>query len=873
MSELPRSQVPPPAGWAGWSSPPDDDEAAAPDLGAILEVLRRRWRAALLVFATVGVPLLVVAALLPGKHKVRGLVLLGQSAEHDPSRGGRDAVFNKRVFETHRGLLTSDGVVDDALRQLGREPATDRSREQLRKELLEATKIQPLEGTFLVSVEAQGPDGGELARQTNALMDAWLPFTDRFLGSEGTRGRSLEEQEQRLRERQAELIRRHPEIAARGLQSLTLRRDALAEQRRLALERQTAIVVESGQIEAERMQVERRLKQVTGERGVDGLVGLLGQDAGRTARGRSLDEIRARLEHLRQTSQPERLETMPEYAALQAQLLVEDRALRELLRQEAAGELTRARARTSELSRLGEAVSAHLRQLTGRLRAADQALAVAQPVATELTWFDEELARVRGELRRVRSEAADATALIVDRAETPVVTASAFSTPALALMVVVALGLSVGGAFLAEHQDARLRTAAQLSGLRRPVLGLVPRLDLRTLDEKAHLRESRSLPATRAALVGRLPEEARTVLVCAPGAGDGCTLAALLLAQGLAGRGPTLLVDAGRARRATAALAPGALTGASTPCEWVAGLEVQPVDEPERTLGSIDPRHRHVVVDGGAVHAGTAVLARRVDAVVLAVRVGHTLVPDVHAAIEALGDGARELSLVVVDVSARDDLDGALLTVAGSGARAATVATASATAAPAWPPAVWPPQAPTAGWPPAQAQAQHQGWHAQLPLPQPQDLLAGVDPSRVELLERTVARLQASGSAPGTPISEEQMRAAILETLREMGGPAAAAAAAAASAGGDDRYDMLEKRLGKVSDAVSDLEKLMAAVAQAAAEGGGIASMFKDFQGIDPNDPRNKKKNSVLSKIFEDNLEIQGTAGGKSAAAPAAAKG
>jgi hypothetical protein len=72
--------------------------------------------------------------------------------------------------------------------------------------------------------------------------------------------------------------------------------------------------------------------------------------------------------------------------------------------------------------------------------------------------------------------------------------------------------------------------------------------------------------------------------------------------------------------------------------------------------------------------------------------------------------------------------------------------------------------------------------------------------------------------------------------------------------------DVHGRRLEKVLRA---LEKAEAAMAQAAADlDDGLASGYREVQGIDPDDPRREQKLRMLTALYEDNRPVDGDAAG-----------
>lgn len=72
-----------------------------------------------------------------------------------------------------------------------------------------------------------------------------------------------------------------------------------------------------------------------------------------------------------------------------------------------------------------------------------------------------------------------------------------------------------------------------------------------------------------------------------------------------------------------------------------------------------------------------------------------------------------------------------------------------------------------------------------------------------------------------------------------------------------ERIDLLERRLVKARAAHEELERALAELARRAAIDGGLASIYRDVQGVDPEDTLREAKTALLATLFEQNLEFQ----------------
>lgn len=74
---------------------------------------------------------------------------------------------------------------------------------------------------------------------------------------------------------------------------------------------------------------------------------------------------------------------------------------------------------------------------------------------------------------------------------------------------------------------------------------------------------------------------------------------------------------------------------------------------------------------------------------------------------------------------------------------------------------------------------------------------------------------------------------------------------------GGERVEMLEKRIGKLNDALSQAESALAKLARMKNVEVGVGSLWTEV-GLDESDPAFARKNELLGQVFRDNLELQG---------------
>ena len=82
-------------------------------------------------------------------------------------------------------------------------------------------------------------------------------------------------------------------------------------------------------------------------------------------------------------------------------------------------------------------------------------------------------------------------------------------------------------------------------------------------------------------------------------------------------------------------------------------------------------------------------------------------------------------------------------------------------------------------------------------------------------------------------------------------------AAVNADEGGGEKVEMLEKRIGKLNEALAQAESALSKLARMKNVEVGVASLWGDV-GLDESDPDYARKTELLGQVFRENLELQG---------------
>lgn len=671
--------------------PLDDAASARQNVLRALAVFRRRgWIAVLAGGATVAA-LLVASLFRAPQYAATGTVQVGMFSS--PGLDARSPAA-QAMFETNEHLLTSNEVIDATLQRLGWELIEGPGRAEQRAMFLMMFTIKPIQDTFLIQIEGRSADPRFAADAVNALMETFVPFSDEFLGSRDVaRERQLRQQEatliQRLRlaeEQQRALVEQT------GVPNFDLERGGpIARQQELQA-RLMGVQLDLAQAKAERLQLSRRVRQIEGTPEVEQLAGLAVGDALIEARRAAIAELNVRLASLRTHVPPDKLQALPDYNELRAQLESARRGFRELLEGSAREALAMVGQRIAALEAQEETLTRHVQEHTREVVALNQLEGRFRLLRREIDTAERELDQTRSELRKLEGRNAGGTgAAIVDRAEQPVEAKARVGAAALLAAAVFMFGATFVGLLVIDHLDDAVMRVDDLLEVGVPVLGQVPHLDLSEVDELTHLRgsswaaEALGLIRTNLAVAtGGLRKGA--VLVTSSQPGEGKSFFSLNLATALArAGGRTLLIEADMRRPRIRPLLvlderdeglSNVLLGEARLEDVVRDTEFEGLDvipsgpcplnppdvllRPElaRLLERALELYDHVVIDGPPARplADASLLARHVQGVVHVARVGASRRSSVRHAIEQIhGVGGRNLGVVLNDVLPEDD--------------------------------------------------------------------------------------------------------------------------------------------------------------------------------------------------------------------------
>ncbi len=138
-------------------------------------------------------------------------------------------------------------------------------------------------------------------------------------------------------------------------------------------------------------------------------------------------------------------------------------------------------------------------------------------------------------------------------------------------------------------------------------------------------------------------------------------------------------------------------------------------------------------------------------------------------------------------------------------------------------------------------------------------------------LEAEMERLLADGSGGDVAARAAALAHRLLEEEREK-------AVDAAKADQVKRIAQLERRIGKLRSSLQDSEALVRRLKESKDLPEGVESMYREVQGLDPNESNAAEKRGLLEEIFKLNVElrdvIQGAAAGpdESSGGPASAE-
>ena len=700
MNQLPTFRMPPPV--YGHDTLPDPARREAEEPGdeehrlqrrvqSALRAVRRRWWYPALGVAAALAFMPLFALIKPPQYQVSGLVQLGMYDLKMLNPWERRSTINSAFFLTHRELLSSNAVVEDAMRRMGVAPDSSVDLQEQREAFMEQVVITPLEDTFLVEVSAHGPDGEQAARRVNALLDAFIPFTNQYIGTLDVEEEEIAAKERLILAKYREVEQRQQEFFREvGSIRFEERRAGLIQSQDTIRLRLTELQLEGARAEAELDRRRRRLARFDdADVSLEQLTGLFGEGEGLPPeRRQQLADLRARLQHLRATINPKKLAQVPEYELLEARVQAEAQVARDELHDKAKASLESQTEQLRTLAHYEQKVREELDETSKELARIDELETRYRTILREVEWYDRELEETRGQLRqmqsRIEGDATKMQASIVQRADVPLSPQPSLTTSKAAALLLFACGLGVLMALGRDVLDDTVAAADDVKHLGLPVLGRVPHLDPSQGDELTHLRES--LPATEAfgliltnltAATGGLRG---ALLVTSGDPSVGKTLVSIKLAASLARAGErTLLIEADlrrpRVQEVLGLEHPSGLSDvlaglrpfaeAIQPTEFV-GLSLlpsgpSPLNATDLLLGGQFQKviaaglaeYDHVIVDAPPAPrlADTSLMARHVQGVLHVIRPGVSSRRNTLAAIRQVQVvGARNVGLVLSDV-------------------------------------------------------------------------------------------------------------------------------------------------------------------------------------------------------------------------------
>lgn len=514
-------------------------------------VFRRRWPVAVLiaVLGTLGVGLRL--ATLPPKYEASGLVQVGMHADVFADRGeGYGGGMAKTVANTHLHLLSSDQVVETAMRTLGREIPDGAGRREAFTQWINSMRIEPIRDTFLVSVTTSGQNPREITERVNALMDAFIPFSNEFVGTRFVvKQRQLSDREEVIREnlrRATERLTEHFE--QEGRRDFGDRRSRISTAQEDLQKQLTTLQIQHASAEAEMERLVQGLDQAE-NMPLETLAARV-NDETLGERLKPLVDLRAKL--LRLSTQLR--DDHPELLTARAEVEAEETALRESLREAALVRLEAHKQRQQILASEEEKLAALLAAKDLELMELDKLEGVYSSIQREVEFYDKELESIRGQMARVEGKSqVEMAAQIVNRAEVPAAPVSRFTPKVVALTIfgMCFLGLATIVAWDHLEDTVSSEDAARMLGI--PVLGRVPVVDLKKTSELELLRDashhSRTAEAFRLLRTNTTFAAAglkgSAVLVTSGTASDGKSITSAQLALSLAriGDGTVLLIE------------------------------------------------------------------------------------------------------------------------------------------------------------------------------------------------------------------------------------------------------------------------------------------------------------------------------------------
>lgn len=611
-------------------APPDvvpgvEREAQLRDYLAVLR--RHRWAALAVVAVVVGATALVTYRQTP---LYRAGARINIRRDPPPGANTMDTwgwiTTQREYMETQYKLIRSRAVARRALELTGRLGTPDWPDTSTTLDAFLATiLVEPLKDTFLVQVVAEGPDRDAVARDANAVVDAFVErAAERQTGTALEKMRKIEEELPRVQER----LRR----AQEALQEFQKGNEvhSFEDHRRLIHQTLAKVAGDLVDIQAARRAAEARLGSVRRIQADGGdLTGVPG-----AAQSRVLEVYRQQEILVEQ----ERLDLLGRYkpghpavrAAEERLVAVRARIAEELdgIARRIDTEFAEHRFQEADLAAEIERQRGALRELEGR--------------AKEFEFRRDEVGRIQGEYEELAKQqnAIQSSSsvnlnnvLIEDRAEPPLGPFKPDPFLNLTLALVVGCVAGIGLAFLLEHLDDTLQSPEDVERvLGLPVVAMIPHAgDKDAAGEQAvvvrhapHTAAAEAFRALRTALLfSPTARSATHLLVTSAAAGEGKTFVSSNLATVLAqGGARTLLLDADLRRpQVHHAFGVPATPGLAEVLAGTIALEaaLRPSGVPNLTLlpaGAL-PGNPSELLGGAAMAALLADLERKFDRVVI----------------------------------------------------------------------------------------------------------------------------------------------------------------------------------------------------------------------------------------------------------------
>jgi succinoglycan biosynthesis transport protein ExoP len=671
----------------------DDFRAAWTAITRGWAAFRRRWPVAVAITV---LGCLAAGARLqsrPEQFSTEGLVQVGMYADVSTDPGSPGSRLSGKAASTHLRLLTSDKVVELALQSLGREVPSGPNRRAVIKGFLGLVKITPIKGTFLVRVQASGAQPKEIAARVNALMDAFIPFSNDFFGSRYViLNRQLSERETSVRESLRKAEEALQELYREsGRINFEDRRKTLHTSQSELQAKFTGLQIQRASVGAERERLNQALDtKKSNEEAIELLIGRLRGEGAMTSL-RELHTVRARFKRLATSLR----EGHPEYQAARLNLEAEEVVLRAGLTESARAQLAALDQHLSLLVTQQDKMGSLLGENKKSLQELDRREGLYSSVSREVKWFDRELEAIRQQLRRTEGRAqVETAAQIVNRADVPQNPLPRFPVSMILLAFFGSLGLGVGVVLIWDRIEDTVSDEEAARSLGLPILGRVPHATLRQGEELALLRGEVKSASSFAAEAFRVLRTNLTfaaaglrnsaVVVTSGSVADGKSLTCAQLGVALAkAGGRTLLIegDMRRPRLQTIFQSPhprglsNLLTGELDLQDAVQATDFEnlfllpagpappnPADlivqgHFDVLLERVTAEFDHVIIDSPPAVglADTSLMARHAKGVVFVLKMNHSRRRATAAAVEQIeATGARSLGLILNGVSRSD---------------------------------------------------------------------------------------------------------------------------------------------------------------------------------------------------------------------------